>query len=288
MKTIFGYFIAILALSFVIKVKAQIPKPDHVVVVILENHAFDQIAGSKAAPYINSLIRRKDCALFTNSYAVTHPSQPNYLALFAGTYFGITDDDLPKMFPFTAPNLGAELLTNGYTFAGYSEDLPSTGYNGRYKGLYARKHNPWVNWQNSKENGIPDSLNLPLTEFPKDYNNLPTVSFVIPNQHNDMHNGKDPDRIKICDSWMKTHLSGYIKWAEEHNSLLVVTFDEDNDLEGNHIPTFILGQPVKGGKYGQKINHYNVLRTIEDMYSLPHAGNSAEAAVINGCWRIKK
>ena len=284
MKNLFVFLLAVVISLCSFEADAQIPKPDHIVVVILENHAFDQIVGSKHAPFMNSIINGKNCALFVNAYAVTHPSQPNYLAIFAGSTLGITDDDLPKVFPFTQKNLGAELLQHGYTFAGYSEDLPATGYNGKYTKVYARKHNPWVNWQDSKENGIPAKLNLPFTAFPENFNKLPTVAFVIPNINDDMHDGREPVRTSRGDKWIQTNLGRYINWAKNHNSLFIVTFDEDNVLEGNHIPTFIYGPMVKAGKYKQKINHYNLLRTIEDIYKLPYAGASADSSAIQGCW----
>ncbi len=284
MKNLFVYLFAAAISLGLTKAYAKMPRPDHIVVVILENHAFDQIVGSKYSPYMNSLINGKNCALFVNAYAVTHPSQPNYLALFAGSTLGISNDDLPGTFPFTQENLGAELLQHGYTFAGYSEDIPSIGFNGKYTKVYARKHNPWVNWQNSKQNGIPARLNLPFSSFPENFSKLPTVAFVVPNIDNDMHDGMEPERTKRGDNWIKIHLGNYIKWAEKHNSMLIVTFDEDNVLEGNHIPTFFYGPMVKGGRYTQKINHYNVLRTIEEIYKLPYAGISADSSAITGCW----
>lgn len=263
------------------------PKPSHIVIVILENHSFDQIVGSKNSPYINFLINNKSCALFTQSYAVTHPSQPNYLALFSGSVNGIADDQLPEVFPFKTPNLGEELLKDGYSFAGYCEDLPVVGYNGKFSSFYARKHNPWVNWQDSKINGIPKKDNLPFTSFPKDYKLLPDVSFVIPNQLNDMHDGKEPDRIIRADEWIKKNLDGYIQWAKKNNSLFVLTFDEDNNTSTNKITTLFVGQKVKGGKYNEKINHFSLLKTIEKMYKLPYAGESLKAALIRDCWVIK-
>ena len=263
------------------------PKPSHIVIVILENHSFDQIVGSKNSPYLNFLIKDKSCALFTQSYAVTHPSQPNYLALFSGSVNGIADDQLPVVFPFNTPNLGAELLKKGYSFAGYCEDLPVVGYNGKFSGPYARKHNPWVNWQNSPKNGIPKKDNLPFASFPKDYKLLPDVSFVIPNQLNDMHDGKEPERIIRADAWIKKNLDGYIQWAKKNNSLFVLTFDEDNNTSTNRITTFFVGQNIKGGKYSEKINHFSLLKTIEKMYKLPFAGESSEASPIKDCWIIK-
>ena len=63
-----------------------VPRPDHVVIVIEENHSYSEIIGSSAAPYINSLAAQG--ALFTQSHATTHPSQPNYLHLFSGSNQG--------------------------------------------------------------------------------------------------------------------------------------------------------------------------------------------------------
>jgi hypothetical protein len=69
---------------------SAIPQPDHVVVVLEENHASSSIIGSASAPYINSLAQSG--ALFTQSFAITHPSEPNYLALFLGSTQGVTSD----------------------------------------------------------------------------------------------------------------------------------------------------------------------------------------------------
>jgi len=121
-----------------------VPRPDHVVIVIEENHSFSQIIGSPDAPYINSLVAQG--ALFTQSYAITHPSQPNYLDIFSGSNQGVTDDSCPHY--FITDNLGLYLLNASLTFAGYSEDLPSVGSLVCTSGAYARKHAPWVNFTN--------------------------------------------------------------------------------------------------------------------------------------------
>src|SRR5262245_45099820 len=96
-----------------------VPRPDHVVIVIEENHSYAQIIGSPSAPYINSLAAGG--ALMTQSYAITHPSQPNYVAFFSGATQGVTTDSMYPHSLFTAPNLGTKLLGAGLTFGGYSE-----------------------------------------------------------------------------------------------------------------------------------------------------------------------
>jgi hypothetical protein len=273
-----------------------VPTPDHVVVLILENHGYSQIIGSSAAPHINALANDAASALFTQSYAIEHPSQPNYLDLYSGSNQGSTDDNVPSgtvqgdcstigTGAFTVTNLGKQLPGKSLSWATYSEDLPCTGFNGATSNNYARKHNPATNWQGSGTNQIPSSTNKPFSSFPTDFTQLPTVCYVVPNQNNDMHNGSDPSTITTGDNWMYNNLNNYIQWAKTHNSLFIVTFDEDDDAEGNHITTIFTGSMVAGGQYSNTINHYNVLRTIEDMYGLGYAGKASTVTTITNCWK---
>jgi hypothetical protein len=248
-----------------------VPRPDHVVVVVMENHSNTDVIGNSSAPYINSLA--DSGANFSQSYAITHPSEPNYLALFSGSTQGLTDDSCPHS--YDSANLASELIANNLTFEGYSESMPYDGYTGCSSGAYARKHNPWVNFTN-----VPAASNLSLTSFPSDYSQLPTVSFVVPNLNNDMHDGT----VAQGDSWLQQHIDGYLQWAKTHNSLLILTFDEDDYGSGNRIPTVFAGASVTPGVYSERIDHYDVLRTLEDAYGLPHAGASASATPITDVW----
>ncbi len=293
MKKVLLPIICVVLLSFnAWAQESKLPKPDHVIIVIEENHGFDQIMGSKNALYINQLA--DEGALFTDAHGVTHPSQPNYLAIYAGTIHGVTDDHcLAKETPYHSMNLGWALIHAGYTFEGYSETMTKKGDLGCGNGksgftggspLYARKHNPWVDWQGTGEHNISSGTNLPLYRMPEDYSKLPTVSFVIPNEDHDMHNGRGEAPIKEGDLWLQHHIDSYAKWAMDHNSLLIITYDEDNGTPKNQIPTIFVGPMVKSGKYDTKINHFNVLRTIEAMYGLQKSG-PAKADVITGIWK---
>ncbi len=257
-----------------------LPKPDHVVIVIEENHAFAQIIDSPAAPYLNALARKG--ALLTNSYGVTHPSQPNYIALFAGTIEGVNGNDCPML--LTGPNMASALAEAGQSFTGYAEDLPTVGAVDCIAGAYARKHNPWVNWQSSSTNTVPAAQNRPLTDFPRDFSTLPTVSIIVPNQQNDMHDGSDPDRIQRGDQWLQARLERYVDWAQTHNSLLIITWDEDNGKSGNQIPTILVGPMVRAGRYHEQTNHYGLLRTVTDMYGAQPVGLSRQASPLTTMW----
>ena len=255
-------------------VAAALPTPAHVVVVVEENRSAAGIIGNKSAPYVNSLATNG--ALMMQSFAITHPSEPNYLALFAGDTFGLDSDGCP-VDGGAAPNLGSELLAGGQTFIGYSEDLPSVGSTTCGSGKYARKHAPWVNFTN-----VPAANSVPFSSFPpsSDYASLPTVAFVIPNLDNDMHDGS----VAQGDAWLNNNLSAYAIWAKANNSLLVVTWDEDDNGENNQIPTIFYGANVKTGAYGEPVTHYNVLSTLEQMYGLNTTGNAANVPAITDIW----
>lgn len=253
---------------------APLPSFAHVVIVVEENRSQANIIGNQSAPFINSLAANG--AMMAQSFAETHPSEPNYLALFAGDTFGLTKNTCPVN-GGNLPNLGSELLSAGYTFVGFAEDLPEPGSTVCAAGKYGRKHVPWVNFSN-----VPAANSVPFSAFPspENYASLPTVAFVIPNADDNMHDGSIP----AGDAWLNHHLAAYANWAKANNSLLIVTWDEDDGGSRNQIPTIFYGAHVQPGTYNEQISHYNVLSTLEQMYGLPKTGNAANAAPIASIW----
>ena len=256
---------------------AAVPGFAHVVIVVEENRSQADVIGNPSAPYLNQLAAGG--AMMAQSFAETHPSQPNYFALFAGSTLGVTDNSCPVNAGNTA-NLGSQLLGTGRTFMGFAEGLPAVGSTVCSAGGYARKHAPWVNFSN-----IPPAYSVPFSMFPppsrpQAYTGLPTVSFVIPDGNNDMHDGT----IAQGDAWLRQNLAGYAEWAKANNSLLIITWDEDNNTPRNQIPTIFYGAHVRPGTYATPISHYNVLSTIQEMYRLPKLGLAARAPAITAIW----
>lgn len=249
----------------------DLPRPDHVVIVVEENHSFRQ-AG--AQPYLASLARSG--AVMTASYGVTHPSQPNYLALWSGSTHGVRSDSCPHDLG-RAASLGGQLRTVGRSARAYAESLPRTGFTGCRSGAYVRKHNPLADFAaTANASSIRGLRSWPTGH----YEDLPSVSLVIPDLRNDMHDGS----VARGDRWLKRHLSGYAAWARTHNSLLVVTFDEDDDSSRNHVMTVLAGEHVRAGvRSSQRISHVNLLHTIERAYGLKQLGRPARP--ITGIWR---
>jgi len=249
------------------------PRPDHVLVVVMENKDPGEVLNSRQAPYLTALA--KEGASFTNAHAETHPSQPNYIALFSGSTQGVTDNDCGHA--IAQPNLGSELIAAGHTFAGYAEALPQAGSTVCTAGRYARKHSPWVNFTNLPRT----TTNLPASALTS-WDSLPTVAFLTPDLCHDMHDCP----VSAGDAWAKQTLGSYLAWANTHNSLLVLTFDESEaHTAGNPIATVFAGPMIAPGAYATRIDHYSILRTIQDMYGLAALGHSADATAITGVWR---
>ncbi|WP_328691465.1 alkaline phosphatase family protein [Streptomyces caniferus] len=254
--------------------RAALPSYDHVVIVVFENKQYGEIIGNGDAPYLNQLAQNG--AGLTEMKALTHPSQPNYFNLFSGTTQGITGDGCYTAQSMTAPNLGQELIAAGKTFASYNEGLPDEGSTTCSSGRYAQKHNPWFAFRN-----VPLNTGRTFVQFPKDdFTRLPTVSFVIPDMCNDMHDCA----VGSGDTWLRNNLDTYAQWAKDHNSLLMVTWDEDNYFGSNRIATVFHGAHVRQGTVSGAYNHYSLLRTIEDMYGTGHAGNAATATPVTGAF----
>ena len=309
-----------------------LPAFDKVVLVVEENQQEQTVIGNSATPYTNWLATHG--ALMTQSWGTEHPSQPNYFDIFAGEDENCFDDNPIPVNPMSGDNLGAELLHHGLSFVGYSENLPYVGDTVDAFGAaptsaagthdYARKHNPWTNWQNDAyyanignlgSNYLPSTVNQTLDPFTAicasgNFAALPTVSIVVPNQQHDDHGvsgGASGNQLLADgDTWLQNNLGAYAAWAKTHNSLLIVTFDEDDYTSINQVPTIFYGDHVIFGKFPENgtlsytsvingvgqpsgqpiyrmvhgINHWNVLRTIEDIYGLGHAGQSEKVTPI--------
>ncbi|HEY8747483.1 MAG TPA: alkaline phosphatase family protein [Tepidisphaeraceae bacterium] len=260
---------------------AALPRPDHVVVLIEEDHSYSQLFAPPPASalqlwpvitpglptwYPNLRNLETASASFTHAHSVGNTNAVDYQALFSG----LKPIGKQAISP-TAPNIASELTDAGLSFAGYAQGLPSVGYTGGSVGDYSTTHNPWLPFSN-----FPRSNAQPFERFPDDkLSSLPTVSYIIPDQVHNMHSGS----VNTADEWFQSNVEPYADWAMKHNSLLIVTWDESH-AANDRIPTLFYGPMVKPGHYTQPITQENILRTLEDMYGLPPIGSAASATPI--------
>lgn len=268
---------------------AQVPKSNHVVVVLEENHGYSSVIGNSAMPYLNSLATKN--ALATQYYANTHPSIGNYLMLTTGQI--ITNNDGYSS-TITADNIVRHLLTGGKTWKSYAEDLPSVGYTGGDRYPYARHHNP-LSFFSDVVNSSVQKLNLvPFTHFSSDLanNQLPDFSFIVPNMHHNAHDCPttptgctDNQKLAAADAWLKANIAPLLANPEfQQDGILIIVFDEaatsDSTHGGGRVAAVVVGPHVKKGfKSTVTYQHQNVLRTVMDaldVNSYPGAAATAK------------
>ena len=262
---------------------AAVPHHDKVAVVIMENKSYAQ---ASAQPYTASLMAGG--AVFTNSVAVAHPSQPNYLALWFGHTLGYTTDACPLTAPLSFENLGHACQVAGLGWRAYSENLAVVGstacsYDGSAStGLYTRKHEPWTYSAN-----VDHTRERPYTDLAIDIatNALPNLIFVIPNNCHNSHNSTTPGcSVTDADAWLAANLPP-LKAALGPTGLLILTWDENDNSAGNKVLTVFSGaQVIPGAVSSQAINHYSVVRTICEALGLTPFNIAADQATVDGVW----
>src|ERR1700682_468598 len=187
---------------------------DQVVIVVLENEGTDQ---ALADPYISSLTRGK-AAWFSRYYAITHPSFPNYLAIVAGTTFGLDSDQRPP--PLKCATIADRLEEKNLTWKSYAENYPGGCYLGGAAGegrltptaapteLYVRKHVPFLAFASIQNNPARCARVVGANQFMLDARagKLPNYSFYTPNMFNDGHDTS----LEASSSW----LQGFIRALE--------------------------------------------------------------------------
>jgi phosphatidylinositol-3-phosphatase len=235
-----------------------------IVVIVMENHGYDRIAGNPDAAFLNGFAAGG--TLFSNMYAVTHPSLPNYLALTSGSTQGCTNDDCPRR-SYGAENIFHQLQSTGGTWRSWQESMPGSCLLDD-AGEYVVKHNPAAYFADLFPAACA-RFDVPYPTAPPD--RLADLTFVTPNRCNDMHDCS----VATGDAWLRTHVPPLI----DRGALVVITFDEDEGAGGgNRVFCAIQGPGVApGGRDEAAYTHYSVLAGIERHFSLPVLGEAATA-----------
>ena len=260
----------------------RLPHVAHVVVVVFENREESAIDnGDRSSPFERFSDRYVD---LTDYEAVAHPSLPNYLALVSGSTQGVTSDCTTCV--VAARNLTDTLERAGRTWKTYAEGLPAPGFTAPSAGRYVKKHDPLLYFEDVA--GRPDRLRriVPLTAFRRDLeaHALPDFSLVVPDLCHDMHDCP----VSTGDAWLGAFLGPLLRSGELGRGVVYVVFDEGTGDAGGggRVPALVVGPLVRpGGRARGPLDHYSLLRTIEDAWRLPRLARSAAARPITGIWR---
>ncbi len=248
----------------------------HVTVIVMENKEATDVVGSSSSPYVTALAHRY--AMATRSYAIRHPSLPNYLALTSGSTHGITSDCTDCH--VGARNIVDQLEAAGLSWKAYMEDLPAPCSQVASAAGYAKKHDPFMYYDDvahdpgrcRKVVGF-DRLSADLRR-----GTLPTFSFISPNLCDDTH---DCD-VPTGDRFLAGLVPRLLRETGPHG-FVVLTWDEGTtddgccvDARGGRIATIVAGPDVRRhARSARPVDHYGVLRTIENALRLPPLGGAA-------------
>jgi phosphatidylinositol-3-phosphatase len=245
---------------------ASVPAFDHIFEIVMENHGNGQIIGNTAeAPYINSLAGQYGLA--ANYYSVAHPSLPNYLALTGGDTF--VTSDCTSCFQ-NAPNVADRIEAGGRTWKAYMEDMPAAcAFGDSYP--YIQHHNPFVYYDDIRTNTARCAAHdVPFSQFATDLTNgtVPNFAWITPNMCNDMHDCS----IGSGDAWLQQQVPAILASSAytSQNSLLMITWDEDDDTGGaNQVATLVIAKSVPAGYTSSaSYTHYSLLKTVEQAWGL--------------------
>ncbi len=292
--------------------RSDVKNFQHVFVVMMENTGYDTLIGNPNAPWINWAA--SNYGLATNAYGVTHPSQPNYIALTSGSTQGVTGDYTTTV---DATNIVDQLEAAGKTWRDYQQSLSLCAGDllaascGNQQ--YERKHNPFVSYADVQSSVARMANVVDLSQLQTDLasGDVADFNFIAPDQCNDMHGRGGPATdpcnygnvqglIRSGDTFLK-NLVGEItsSSAWNGNSVIFITWDESDytgtgpsgfgdtsgcctaNPGGGHVVTLVISHSANRARTSSvAYNHYSILATIEDGWRLGHLGATADPSVV--------
>ncbi len=287
---------------------------DHVIVVVLENQDYESAIKNDL---LKSLAKKG--ASFSNFGNLYHYSYPNYLAMIAGSDFGLHSpqllSDRQRILPDDREHRTIGDLLN---WKNYAEDYPASPSADKpflddRRGRYVRKHVPFLSFRSVQtktfHNVVGVDTHSQNNAFVVDIGNfladpqqhpLPEYIYYSPNLDDDGHDpsSNPQEGLKKSADWLRVFLTTWLHFDDQtwvpkddklKRTLVIVTYDEsEGDAKPERIYTVFLGAMVKPQEVTAAYNHYSVLRTIEDNFGvepLHKESGDGVAAVITGIWK---
>ena len=271
---------------------STVPRFDHVFVVYMENQDYENIIGNTSqAPYINSLLSKGSS--LTQSYATTHPSDPNYVALAAGSLYGLTGNSVSTT-TINEPSLMDTVAAAGETWKQYAQNA-NGNCDTTTHGNYYPDDVPFYYFAEMKNNpAFCQAHWQPLTQLTTDLQSTSTTPNFVWADADDCYD-MEACGITAGDTWLSQTLPTILNspaWTQQ-KSLLILTWDEGavksyGPSYPNRVPTIMLGSPgtVKAGySSSERVNQYGLLRVVDKALGLsPLTANDTYATTPNDIW----
>jgi phosphatidylinositol-3-phosphatase len=251
-------------------------KYEHVVWIWMENHTFGQVIGNSSAPYETGLARQFGSA--THYASVGSPSLPNYIGATSGSAQGISDDAGPQSHPLTADNVFRQVRDAGGAERSFEESMP-TNCALNTVDAYAVRHNPAAYYVGADDRAACRTDDVPFSG-PLPSGALPTFSFVTPNLCDDTHDCS----VAAGDVWLKSFIPPLLGRPEYKagTTAIFVTWDEYTPM-----PDIIISPTTPAGTVvTERLDHYSLLRTTEELLGLRLLGRAATATSVRGAFHL--
>jgi phospholipase C len=267
-----------------------------VLIIAEENHGYDQVIGSLAAPYLNELATTYGSATrFDAGYPAGCPSLTAYILLTSGSTAGICDDRAPKAHQLHDDNVFRQVSAAGLQWRNYAQSAPvACALQDSNDGRYLVRHVPATYYLDERQDcerwAVPmGSSSSGALHDDVAAGTLPAFGFVSPDACHDMH-GATPcpdDRVGAADRWLKDRLPAFLAGPDYHAGRLaiIITWDEGTSTD-NHIPTLVIAPSTRHLVVDQPFTHCSTLRTVEELLRLPLLGCAATAATLRTAFRL--
>jgi acid phosphatase len=266
-RSIFLSVLVLLAVTAT--VHAQVPHSQHVVVVTLENHSYEQVIGNTAMPYFNKLATQY--ALADQYYSPQHNSLAALMWLTAGAQV-TTNNSTPEN--FNVDHIARHVWQSGLTWKAYMSGLPSVGFTDYTTTSYMKRHVPFSYFTDVVTTTQKNNL-VPLDNYFQqdiDGGTLPNFSYVVPDSEEDAHNGT----LAMADTWLAGHIPQLLASPQfQKDGILFIVWDEgslspeDDRGSGGRVANLVIGKGVKNGyKSETYYTHQDLLHTVCEIMTL--------------------
>ena len=254
-----------------------IARPSKLLVIVMENHSACDAA--KGMPGLAAVAARYGRA--TQSYALTHPSLGNYLAIAGGSTFGVRDDKPPPDHPLSGASVFGQVLAAGKVAKTYAEGMQGT-CQASSNGQYAVKHNPWTYFTAPAERAGCQRYDVPSGTPARGALHddiaagaLPTFALLVPDTCNDAHSCP----LGTADTWLRGWLSSLLVGRDFRtgNLAIVVTFDEDDRHANNQIFTAVLHPALHGTIVTTRLDHDSLSAAVSRLVGAQPLRSAANA-----------
>jgi hypothetical protein len=260
---------------------------DHLFIIVMENHDYADVWNTAQTPYTTGLADAN--ARAANYFAITHPSLPNYLDLYAGSDYGITDDCNPSSSCHSAArNLADNLEAAGLTWKGYFENMPAP-CTVSDSGSYIAHHNPFIYFDDIRTDASRCAAHVVpygvLTADLASPSTTPGYALIVPNNCHNTHDCA----ISTGDAWLAANVPPILASpaCTTERCLVILTWDENDGTAGNQVLTVFAGSAARAAAVsGVRYDHFSLLRTVEMVLGLPtQTGNDGAAAAMSDLLR---